>query len=56
VDALPLRIWRLASLPYESAHAHGWGAAMILILLILGLNIGLRALAHRQHRATSKDT
>ena len=26
VDALPLRIWRLASQPYESAHAFGWGA------------------------------
>lgn len=24
VDALPLRIWRLASQPYESAHAQGW--------------------------------
>lgn len=56
VDALPLRIWRLASLPYESAHAHGWGAAMILILLILGLNIGLRVLTRRQNIATSKDT
>ncbi|HJS63934.1 MAG TPA: hypothetical protein VJ767_03640 [Nitrososphaeraceae archaeon] len=22
--ALPLRIWRLASQPYESAHAQGW--------------------------------
>jgi hypothetical protein len=27
-----------------------------LILLILGLNIGLRVLARRQHMATSKDT
>ena len=28
VDALPLRIWRLASQPYESAHSFGWGAAV----------------------------
>jgi hypothetical protein len=27
-----------------------------LILLILGLNVGLRVLARRQHMATSKDT
>src|SRR5918995_7389338 len=56
VDALPLRIWRLASQPYESAHANGWGAAMILILLILALNVGLRVLARKQNIATSKDT
>jgi phosphate transport system permease protein len=48
VDALPLRIWRLASQPYESAHAFGWGAALVLILMVLGLNIGLRLLAYRR--------
>jgi phosphate transport system permease protein len=42
VDALPLRIWRLASQPYESAHAFGWGSALILILMILALSLGLR--------------
>jgi phosphate transport system permease protein len=56
VDALPLRIWRLASQPYESAHATGWGAALILILIILGLNIGLRLVAQRKNMATSKLT
>lgn len=56
VDALPLRIWRLASQPYESAHATGWGAALILILIILGLNIGLRLIAQRKNMATSKLT
>lgn len=56
VDALPLRIWRLASQPYESAHATGWGAALILILIILGLNIGLRLTAQRKNMATSKLT
>jgi len=56
VDALPLRIWRLASQPYESAHATGWGAALILILIILGLNIGLRLTVQRKNMATSKLT
>ena len=56
VDALPLRIWRLASQPYESAHATGWGAALILILIILGLNIGLRLIAQRKNMVTSKLT
>ena len=48
VDALPLRIWRLASQPYESAHAFGWGSALILILMILVMSVGLRFLARRR--------
>jgi phosphate transport system permease protein len=45
VDALPLRIWRLASQPYESAHAFGWGAALVLILIILALSASIRLIA-----------
>ena len=48
VDALPLRIWRLASQPYESAHEFGWGAALILILLVLVMSVGLRMLAYKK--------
>lgn len=48
VDALPLRIWRLASQPYESAHEFGWGAALILILLVLAMSVGLRILAYKK--------
>jgi phosphate transport system permease protein len=48
VDALPLRIWRLASQPYESAHSFGWGAALILILIVLTMSISLRILAQRR--------
>ena len=48
VDALPLRIWRLASQPYESAHEFGWGAALILILLVLAMSVGLRILAYKR--------
>jgi len=48
VDALPLRIWRLASQPYEYAHSFGWGAALILILLVVGLSLGLRLVAHKR--------
>jgi phosphate transport system permease protein len=52
VDALPLRIWRLASQPYESAHAFGWGSALILILMILALSMGLRLLVQRKSLKT----
>ena len=48
VDALPLRIWRLASQPYPSAHEQGWGAALLLILLILSLSIALRMFAQKR--------
>ena len=48
VDALPLRIWRLASQPYESAHSFGWGSALVLILMILALSMGLRLLAQKR--------
>ncbi|HZT34973.1 MAG TPA: ABC transporter permease subunit, partial [Nitrososphaera sp.] len=44
VDALPLRIWRLSTQPYDYAHLFGWGAALVLILMILALSVGLRFL------------
>lgn len=55
VDALPLRIWRLASQPYPSAHEQGWGAALLLILIVLSLSIILRMFA-QQRRITFKST
>lgn len=48
VDALPLRIWRLASQPYPSAHEQGWGAALLLILLVLSLSIALRMFVQKR--------
>ncbi len=47
LDALPLRIWRLASQPYDSAHSFGWGAALILIVIVLFLGVGLRFLIRK---------
>jgi phosphate transport system permease protein len=44
VDALPLRIWRLSSQPYEASHEFAWGGALILILMILSLSVALRYL------------
>jgi phosphate transport system permease protein len=42
MDALPLRIWRLSLLPYDSAQLQGWGAAVVLIIIILAINVGVR--------------
>lgn len=44
VDALPLRIWRLSQQPYPTSHEFAWGAAFVLILLILTLSVALRYL------------
>ena len=43
MDALPLRIWRMSLLqPYDSAQEFGWGSALVLIIIILGINLGVR--------------
>ena len=42
MDALPLRIWRLSLLPYDSAQLQGWGAALVLIMIIMGINLGIK--------------
>jgi len=50
MDALPLRIWRLSLLPYDSAQMQGWGSALVLIIIILGINLGVRYFfANRKH-------
>lgn len=52
IDALPLRIWRLSSLPYDSAVTQGWGAAFVLIIMVLSINIGVRYLLLRNKEKT----
>ena len=42
MDALPLRIWRDSLQPYANLQAQGWGAALVLILMVLSLNIVVR--------------
>lgn len=40
VDALPLRIWKSTLLLADPAsHQQGWGAALVLIIIVLGLNV-----------------
>ncbi len=42
MDALPLRIWRMSLLPYDDARLAGWGAALVLVLVILAIHVGVR--------------
>jgi len=52
MDALPLRIWRLSLLPYDSAQLQGWGAALVLIMIILAINLGVRYFILRKNNTS----
>jgi phosphate transport system permease protein len=49
-DALPLRILNDARTPVEALHAFAWGAALMLLVAVLGLSIGARVLSSRQQK------
>jgi phosphate transport system permease protein len=42
MDALPLRIFLNSRLPSPELQAQAWGASLVLILIVLALNIGVR--------------
>jgi phosphate transport system permease protein len=42
MDALPLRIFLNSRLPQPELQAQAWGASLMLILMVLALNIGVR--------------
>jgi phosphate transport system permease protein len=42
VAALPLFIWRYAALPSQIDQSKAWGAALVLILIVLSLNVVVR--------------
>ena len=48
--ALPLEIWRDSLQPSAGMQAQGWGAALILILIVLSLNIAVRLAARGRLR------
>lgn len=44
IAAAPLQIFQYAVAPYKDWHSQAWAAAFVLMVLILGLNIGVRVL------------
>jgi phosphate transport system permease protein len=44
ISALPLQIFNYAISPYDDLHRQAWAAALVLLVLVLGLNLGLRFL------------
>ncbi|HKW71471.1 MAG TPA: phosphate ABC transporter permease PstA [Candidatus Dormibacteraeota bacterium] len=48
MQALPLTVFRYALLPYKSLQAQAWGAALVLIIMVLGINLISRWVLRRQ--------
>jgi phosphate transport system permease protein len=48
MQALPLTVFRYALLPYKSLQAQAWGAALVLIVLVLAVNLVSRWVLRRQ--------
>jgi phosphate transport system permease protein len=48
MQALPLTVFKYAQLPYKSLQDQAWGAALVLIVLVLGVNLVSRWVLRRQ--------
>ena len=44
IAALPLQIFTYAISPYDDWHRQAWAGALVLILMVLAINIGVRVL------------
>jgi phosphate transport system permease protein len=49
ISTLPVQIYTYAITPFPDWHAKAWGGALILIILILILNIGVRFITRRKY-------
>ena len=48
MQALPVTVFKYALLPYKSLQAQAWGAALVLIVVVLGINLLSRWVLRRQ--------
>jgi len=44
IAALPLQIFNYAISPYDDWHRQAWAGALVLLLLVLAINVGVRFL------------
>lgn len=51
MEAMSLLVWQFATTPYANWNALAWGAALILVLMMLGLSIAVRLLLRRRFHA-----
>lgn len=50
IQALPLTVYKYALLPYKSLQNQAWGAALVLVVMVLGINLLSRWVLRRQIR------
>jgi phosphate transport system permease protein len=50
IQALPLTVYQYALLPYKSLQDQAWGAALVLVVMVLGINLLSRWVMRRQIR------
>jgi len=50
IQALPLTVYQYALLPYKSLQDQAWGAALVLVVMVLGINLFSRWVLRRQIR------
>ncbi|MEM4732954.1 MAG: phosphate ABC transporter permease PstA [Candidatus Bathyarchaeia archaeon] len=50
MDALPLRVFLNSRQPSAELQAQAWGAALVLILIVLALNVSVRIVSQRQFK------
>ena len=48
MQALPVTVFKYALLPYKSLQNQAWGAALVLIIMVLGINLISRWILRRQ--------
>jgi phosphate transport system permease protein len=48
IQALPLTVFQYALTPYPSLQDQAWGAALVLVVLVLGINLASRWVLRRQ--------
>lgn len=48
LQALPLTVYQYALTPYKSLQDQAWGAALVLVVLVLGINLASRWVLRRQ--------
>jgi phosphate transport system permease protein len=50
IAAMPLQIFEYAKSPYDDWHRQAWAGALVLLLLVLSINIGVRFLTRDRFR------
>jgi len=53
ISALPLQIFNYAISPYDDWHRQAWAGALVLLLLVLFINIGVRYLTREKWKTRS---